>query len=192
MQQLVGMTRTIATNIEQTPICFRKFCLRAVWIVACIFYFILSIKMTDELQEKVEGRRSDRSNEKNPITFDSICKEVILRDKLFRRKWPKRYGHLTGEFFKEVLVEECRKAGFPVDTFEPKPPEDTIKRSPIPLKPSPAIPRTTSGTVGLRSSRPECNLEFTGLWYVSPKHTIEPPLEPGEFRVTRQRFIYLG
>nr|XP_012144109.1 PREDICTED: uncharacterized protein LOC105662911 [Megachile rotundata] len=115
----------------------------------------------------------------------------MLREKIFRRDWPRKYEHLTGEFFKKVLAEECRKEGLPVDTFERKPPEDAIKRSPIPLEPSPVIPRTTSGMVGLRS-RTKCNLEFTGRWYVSPKWTIEPPVEPGEFRVTQQRFIFLG
>ncbi|XP_076752932.1 ciliary microtubule inner protein 1 isoform X2 [Xylocopa sonorina] len=148
--------------------------------------------MADESQDKREGGKLERTNAKNPVVFDNICKEVMLRDKLFRRDWPRKYGHLTGEFFKKVLAEECRKEGFPADTFERKPPEDAIKRSPIPLKPSPFIPRTTSGMVGLRSSRPEYNLEFTGSWFISPKRTVEPPLEPGEFRVIHQRFISLG
>ncbi|XP_017766167.1 PREDICTED: uncharacterized protein C20orf85 homolog [Eufriesea mexicana] len=148
--------------------------------------------MTDELQCKTEDRKTGKMNAKNPVTSDSICKEVILRDKLFRRNWSRKYAHLTGEFFKKVLTEECRKEGFPADTFEHKPPEDAIKRSPILLKPSPSIPRTTSGMVGFRSSRPEYDLEFTGRWYVSPKLTTEPPMGPGKFRVAQQRFIFLG
>ncbi|XP_029047686.2 uncharacterized protein LOC114878261 [Osmia bicornis bicornis] len=140
--------------------------------------------------EKISGKRGEHA--KNPVTFDSICKEVMLREKIFRRGWSKKYKHMTGEFFKKVLAEECRKEGLPADTFERKPPEDAIMRSPIPLKPSPFIPRTTSGMVGLRSSRPEYNLEFTGRWYISPKWTIEPPMESDEFRVTQQRFIFLG
>ncbi|XP_016769938.1 uncharacterized protein LOC107965072 isoform X2 [Apis mellifera] len=102
-------------------------------------------------------------------------KEIILREKLFRRNWSRKYEHLMGGFFKKVLVEECRKKGFPADTFEHKPPEDAIKRSPILLKPSPSIPRTTSGR-----------------WYISPKHTIEPSMKPGEFRIVQQKFIFLG
>ncbi|CAK9816735.1 hypothetical protein ANTPLA_LOCUS9086 [Anthophora plagiata] len=148
--------------------------------------------MIDKLQDKAENRKLGETDAKKPENFDSICKEVILREKLFRRNWSRKYEHLTGEFFKKVLTEECRKKGFPADTFEHKPPEDAIKRSPIPLKPSPSIPRTTSGMVGLRSSRPEYNLEFTGCWYISPKRTIEMPVEPGEFRLTQQRFIILG
>ncbi|XP_076684936.1 ciliary microtubule inner protein 1 [Andrena cerasifolii] len=151
--------------------------------------------MVDETQE---ARKSEKSSVKrgehpmNPVTFDSICKEVILRDKVCRRRWPRKYEHLTGELFKKVLAEECRKEGLPADTFERRPAEDAIKRSPIPLKQSPSVPRTTSGMVGLRSSRPEHNLEFTGRWYISPKRTLEPPVGAGEFRVTQQRFIYLG
>ncbi|XP_076247439.1 uncharacterized protein LOC143187233 [Calliopsis andreniformis] len=148
--------------------------------------------MVDDTQEGRKIEKVSTKQARNPVTFDNICKEVILRDKIFRREWPRKYEHLSGEFFKKVLAEECRKKGFPADTFERRPPEDAIKRSPIPLKPTPFIPRTTSGTVGLRSSRPECNLEFTGRWYVSPKWTIEPPLEPGEFRIEQQRFIFLG
>ncbi|KZC09522.1 hypothetical protein WN55_00194 [Dufourea novaeangliae] len=154
--------------------------------------------MADEPQDKAEGRKIEKGygkhgdDMKNLVTFDKICKEVILQDKIFRRDWPRKYEHLTGDSFKKVLDEESRKKGLPADTFERKPPEDTIKRSPIPLKPSPAIPRTTSGIVGLRSSRPEYNLEFTGRWYVSPRWTIEPAVELDEFRVTQQRFIFLG
>ncbi|XP_050597374.1 uncharacterized protein LOC126925645 isoform X1 [Bombus affinis] len=147
--------------------------------------------MTDESQDKVDGR-TEKSKGRNPVNFDSICKEIMLRDKLSRRNWSRKYEHLSAEFFKKVLAEECRKEGFPADTFQHKPPEDAIKRSPILLKPSPSIPRTASGMVGLRSSRPEYNLEFTGHWYISPKRTIEPPIEPGEFRVMQQRFIFLG
>ncbi|XP_031370435.1 uncharacterized protein LOC102678951 [Apis dorsata] len=132
--------------------------------------------MKGDLQDKKEITKTEKTiNIKNPVIFDNICKEVILRDKLFRRNWSRKYEHLMGGFFKKVLIEECRKKGFPADTFEHKPPEDTIKRSPILLKPSPSIPRTTSGR-----------------WYTSPKHTIEPPMKPGEFRVAQQKFIFLG
>ncbi|XP_031830874.1 uncharacterized protein LOC116426282 [Nomia melanderi] len=150
--------------------------------------------MADKVQDKIEDWKISkrRDHARNPVTFDKICKEVNLQDKMFRRNWPEKYEQLTGEFFKKVLAEECRKKGLPAETFERKPPEDAIKRSPIPLKPSPAIPRTTSGMVGLRSTRPEYNLEFTGRWYISPRWTIEPPVEPHEFRVTQQRFIFLG
>ncbi|XP_043793485.1 uncharacterized protein LOC122715394 [Apis laboriosa] len=149
--------------------------------------------MKGDLQDKKEITKTEGTiNIKNPVIFDNICKEVILRDKLFRRNWSRKYEHLMGGFFKKVLIEECRKKGFPADTFEHKPPEDTIKRSPILLKPSPSIPRTTSGMIGLRSSHPEYNLEFTGRWYTSPKHTIEPPMKPGEFCVAQQKFIFLG
>ncbi|XP_068967462.1 uncharacterized protein [Bombus flavifrons] len=130
--------------------------------------------MTEESQDKVDGR-TEKSKGRNPVNFDSICKEIMLRDKLSRRNWSRKYEHLSGEFFKKVLAEECRKEGFPADTFQHKPPEDAIKRSPILLKPSPSIPRTASGH-----------------WYISPKRTIEPPIEPGEFRVMQQRFIFLG
>ncbi|XP_043512546.1 uncharacterized protein LOC122530007 isoform X2 [Frieseomelitta varia] len=130
--------------------------------------------MTDESQGKIENR-SGKTNEKDPVTLDSICKEVILRDELFRRNWSRKYEQLSGDFFKKVLAEECKKEGFPADTFQYKPPDDAIKRSPILLKPSPSIPRTTSGR-----------------WYISPKQTIEPPVEPDEFRVRQQRFIFLG
>ncbi|XP_043512544.1 uncharacterized protein LOC122530007 isoform X1 [Frieseomelitta varia] len=147
--------------------------------------------MTDESQGKIENR-SGKTNEKDPVTLDSICKEVILRDELFRRNWSRKYEQLSGDFFKKVLAEECKKEGFPADTFQYKPPDDAIKRSPILLKPSPSIPRTTSGMIGLRSSHPQYNLEFTGRWYISPKQTIEPPVEPDEFRVRQQRFIFLG
>ncbi|PBC28801.1 uncharacterized protein LOC107998295 [Apis cerana] len=149
--------------------------------------------MKGDLQDKKEITKTEKTiNIKNPVIFDSICKEVILREKLFRRNWSRKYEHLMGGFFKKVLIEECRKKGFPADTFEHKPPEDAIKRSPILLKPSPSIPRTTSGMIGLRSSHPEYNLEFTGRWYISPKHTIEPSMKPGEFRIVQQKFIFLG
>ncbi|KOC61739.1 hypothetical protein WH47_02996 [Habropoda laboriosa] len=131
--------------------------------------------MIDKHQDNAENRKIEKTNAKDLENFDGICKEVMLREKLFRRNWSRKYEHLTGEFLKKVLTEECRKKGFPADTFEHKPPEDAIKRSPIPLKPSPSIPRTTSG-----------------CWYISPKRTIEMPVEPDEFRITQQRFIFLG
>jgi len=91
-----------------------------------------------------------------------------------------------------VLAEECKRVGFPVDTFERDPLEDAIKRSPIPLKPSPAFPKTTFAEIGHRSSRAEYSLEFVGRLYISPKWTIEPPTDSSELRVTQQRFIFLG
>ncbi|XP_076381757.1 uncharacterized protein LOC117220087 [Megalopta genalis] len=154
--------------------------------------------MTDKGQDKTEDRKIDKGHARrkdharNAVTLDKICKEITLQDKIFQRNWPIKYEHLTGEFFKKVLAEECRKEGLPADSFERKPSEDAIKRSPIPLKPSSTIPKTTSGMVGLRSFGPEYSLEFTGRWYISPKWTIEPPEEPGEFRVRQQRFIFLG
>ncbi|XP_020286440.1 uncharacterized protein LOC109856033 [Pseudomyrmex gracilis] len=92
----------------------------------------------------------------------------------------------------EVLAEECRKAGLPVDTFERDLPEDAAERSPIPLKPSPTFPRTTSAEIGHRSSRAEYSLEFAGRLYVSPKWTIEPPTDTPELRATQQKFLFLG
>jgi len=91
-----------------------------------------------------------------------------------------------------VLAEECRKARLPANTFERDPPEDAAERSPIPLKASPAFPRTTSAEIGHRSSRRDYNLEFTGRLYISPKWTIDPPADTPELRATQQKFIFLG
>lgn len=90
-------------------------------------------------------------------------------------------------------MEECRKAGLPLDTFERDPPEDAVERSPIPLKASPAVPKTTSAIIGHRSSRAEYSLEFAGRLYVSPKWTIEPPTTNNlVLHATQQKFIFLG
>lgn len=91
-------------------------------------------------------------------------------------------------------MEECRKAGLPLGTFERDPPEDAVERSPIPLKASPVVPRTSSATIGHRSSRPEYNLEFAGPLYVSPRCTIEPPMDNPELQraMQQQKFIFLG
>lgn len=79
-----------------------------------------------------------------------------------------------------------------MDTFERDPPKDATERSPIPLKPSPAFPKTTFAEIGHRSSRAEYNLEFVGRLYSSPKWTIEPSTHSPELRVTQQKFIFLG
>lgn len=91
-----------------------------------------------------------------------------------------------------MLAEECRKAGLPANTFERDPPEDAAERSPIPLKASPAFPKTTSAEIGRRSSRTEYNLEFAGRLYISPKWTVDPPADTTELRAARQKFIFLG
>ncbi|XP_024866989.1 uncharacterized protein LOC112451565 [Temnothorax curvispinosus] len=111
---------------------------------------------------------------------------------LSRRLWPQKYEHLTGQFFSQVLAEECRKAGLPANTFERDPPEDAAEHSPIPLKASPTFPRTTSAQIGHRSSRTEYSLEFVGRLYISPRWTIDPPVETAELRATQQKFIFLG
>ncbi|XP_071572783.1 uncharacterized protein [Temnothorax nylanderi] len=92
----------------------------------------------------------------------------------------------------DVLAEECRKAGLPANTFERDPPEDAAEHSPIPLKASPTFPRTTSAQIGHRSSRMEYSLEFVGRLYISPRWTIDPPVETAELRATQQKFIFLG
>ncbi|KYN00951.1 hypothetical protein ALC62_08177 [Cyphomyrmex costatus] len=91
-----------------------------------------------------------------------------------------------------VLAEECRKAGLPANTFERDPPEDVAERSPIPLKASPAFPRTTSAQIGHRSSHTEYSLEFMGRLYVSPKWTIDSLTDAPELRTMQQKFIFLG
>ncbi|EZA58211.1 hypothetical protein X777_01575, partial [Ooceraea biroi] len=124
--------------------------------------------MSEEKQDKerkvtdivAAARRS--GNFKNKVAADNIRKETNFLESLSRRSWPKKYEHLTGRFFNEVLAEECREAGLPVDTFARDPPEDAVVHSPIPLRSSPPAPKTTSAQVGHRSSRPECSLEFTG------------------------------
>ncbi|XP_011882517.1 PREDICTED: uncharacterized protein LOC105570146 [Vollenhovia emeryi] len=129
---------------------------------------------------------------KNEVAADNIRKETNLLESLSRWSWPQRYEHLTGRFFSQVLAEECRKAGLPANTFERDPPEDAAERSPIPLKASPAFPRTTSAQIGHRSSRAEHSLEFAGRLYVSPRWTIDPPADATQLRATQQKFIFLG
>ncbi|CAL1676212.1 unnamed protein product [Lasius platythorax] len=129
---------------------------------------------------------------RNEVAADNIRKETNFLESVSQRLWPQKYEHLSGQFFNEVLAEECRKAGLPVNTFERDPPEDAIERSPIPLKASPAFPRTSSAQIGHRSSRAEYSLEFAGRLFISPKWTIEPPTDAVELRVTQQRFIFLG
>lgn len=67
-----------------------------------------------------------------------------------------------------------------------------MKKSSIPLQESRPIPKTSSALIGWRSSIYENNLEIMGPFYVSPKTTIDPPLDNEEFRVEKQRFIILG
>ncbi|XP_011152950.2 uncharacterized protein LOC105191329 [Harpegnathos saltator] len=131
---------------------------------------------------------------KNEVVADNIRRETNLREKASQRSWSRRYQHLSGKFFHEVLMEECRKAGLPPSTFERDPPEDAVERSPIPLKASPAAPRTSSAAIGHRSSRAEHNLEFAGRLYVSPRCTIEPAADEPELHraMQQQRFIFLG
>ncbi|XP_032681880.1 uncharacterized protein LOC116849131 [Odontomachus brunneus] len=131
---------------------------------------------------------------KNEVLADNIRKETNLHEKISQRLWPRKYEHLTGQFFNEVLMEECRKAGLPLGTFKRDPPEDAVERSPIPLKASPAVPSTSSAAIGHRSSRVEHNLEFMGRLYVSPRHTIEPPMDDPELQcaMQQQKYIFLG
>ncbi|KAM0728385.1 hypothetical protein ACS0PU_005167 [Formica fusca] len=157
----------------------------------------MSVEKKDKESKKVVERVIPIKHDdlfRNEVIADNIRKETNFLESVSRRLWPQKYEHLTGQFFSEVLAEECRKAGLPVNTFEHDPPEDdAIERSPIPLKASPAFPRTTSAEIGHRSSRAEYNLEFVGRLFISPKWTIEPPImDTDEFRVTQQKFIFLG
>ncbi|XP_043284727.1 uncharacterized protein [Venturia canescens] len=130
---------------------------------------------------------------KGLVTLDNIRKEINTRERKLEKIRADKYDYLRGDFIKKILAEECAIAGIPVDTFEAKPPVNLDTLSPIPLKASPMpVPKTSSAIVGWRSSRREHNLEFVGPFYVAPKHTIEPPMIPGEFRVTNQKFIFLG
>ncbi|XP_014474528.1 PREDICTED: uncharacterized protein LOC106744358 [Dinoponera quadriceps] len=131
---------------------------------------------------------------KNEVVADNIRKETNLREKTSQRSWSRKYGHLTGKFSNEVLMEECRKAALPLGTFKRDPPEDAVERSPIPLKASPAVPKTSSAAIGHRSSRAEHSLEFTGRLYVSPRWTIEPSTDNPELQgaMQQQKFIFLG
>ncbi|KAG7200413.1 hypothetical protein KM043_017866 [Ampulex compressa] len=154
--------------------------------------------MAEEVQEKKEGKTPEiihlKRNEtvKNPATFDNICKEVIFRNRVLRCKWPEKYQHLTGEFFSSMLDEEWEKTKLPRDTVKHVSRPNGITNSPISLKPSPSIPKTTYGEIGFRSSRPEYNLEFTGRMYSSPKWTIEPVDDCNTCNLSKQRFIFLG
>lgn len=104
-----------------------------------------------------------------------------------------RFGHLSSENIKKVLKNECENIGINIDNFEDKKKEIIVKNeSPILIKPSPIIPRTSAALVGWRSSLIDCSLECFGRLYVSPTGTIEPPRRPGEFRVDNQKFIFLG
>ncbi|XP_012274556.1 uncharacterized protein LOC105696563 [Orussus abietinus] len=127
-----------------------------------------------------------------PFNLDNIRKEVNRLEWKAAIGWNQEYGHLSGKVFQKVLAEECAKAGLPVDTFAPHLPKDPVKKSPIIIKESPPFPTTSSSDVGWRSAWKDRWLEFAGPMYVSPRHTIEPPLESGEFRVTQQKFISLG
>ncbi|XP_047361303.1 uncharacterized protein C20orf85 homolog [Vespa velutina] len=149
-------------------------------------------------QDYKESKKVDRTlgikrynNIKNPVIFDRISKEVIKAEREAERKWLARYECLSREYFQKVLAEECRKAALPADTFKRKPPEDPTKCSPIPLKPSPTVPRTASAMVGWRSSRMEYNLEFTGPIYISPKLTVRSSTDIENY-LAQQRFIFLG
>ncbi|KAL0124625.1 hypothetical protein PUN28_006464 [Cardiocondyla obscurior] len=156
--------------------------------------------MIEEKQDKEGKKATERvvltkrgNGFKSKVVADNIRKETNFRERLSQWSWPQKYEHLTGQFFNQVLAEECRKAGLPAGTFERDLPEDAAaERSPISLKASPAFPRTTSGEIGHRSSRAEHSLEFTGRLYISPKWTIDPPVNNAEFRVTKQKFIFLG
>ncbi|XP_051163808.1 uncharacterized protein LOC127283160 [Leptopilina boulardi] len=151
----------------------------------------------EEKLAKKEPRRQDRREKRGyftegPVTLDNIRKEVINREKKTQEDWLKKYNYLSGEYFKQVLVEECKKAGLPCNTFERKISANFMKKSPISLQSSAPIPKTSSAVIGWRSSISENNLEFLGPFYVSPITTIEPPLKSDEFRVVKQRFIILG
>lgn len=125
--------------------------------------------------------------------FFPLRKEINGCERKLKKTWSEKYHYLTGEYFRKVLAEECVKADIPEDTFERKSTKNPVEKSPIPLKPSRMpIPTTSSAIVGWRSSRREYDLEFVGPLYVSRKHTIDPPVMTGEFRVTRQKFIFLG
>ncbi|XP_043504587.1 uncharacterized protein C20orf85 homolog [Polistes fuscatus] len=154
--------------------------------------------MAEKNQDYKESKKIDRTfhvkryySMKDPVTSDKISKEVIKAERETERKWLARYECLSSEYFQKVLAEECRKAALPADTFKRKPPEDPTKCSPIPLKPSPAVPRTASAMVGWRSSRMEYNLEFIGPMYISPKWTIRSYTEIENY-LTQQKFICLG
>ncbi|XP_018053263.1 PREDICTED: uncharacterized protein LOC108690470 [Atta colombica] len=159
-----------------------------------------STQMAEEKQDKEIKKVTERVISitkrgdvlKNEVAADNIRKETNFLESLSRCSWPQKYEHLTGQFFNQVLAEKCRKAGLPANAFERDPPEDVAERSPIPLKASPAFPRTTSAQIGHRSSRTEYSLEFMGRFYISPKWTIDPPADTPELRTIQQKFIFLG
>ncbi|KAH0553870.1 hypothetical protein KQX54_005399 [Cotesia glomerata] len=114
-----------------------------------------------------ESKKSDKVYVSKQLTTADRCQDLLVE-----------------EYLGESKVRELKDKLLPVNK--------SFERNLIPpgaVNPSPAIPRTSSATVGWRSSLPEHNLEVFGRLHISPKNTIITSL-PEHF--THQKFIILG
>lgn len=146
------------------------------------------------------------------FTFIFCRKQVNQKEWDLMKKWPKNYGFLSGEFLKKVWTYSYKKetqktnrlnkcySSFPFQKLEEESqakninPKHLNKQEDFPIvEPTDLspVPVTSSAFVGWRCSD-KLNVEFIDTKYHSPKHTIELPLQEGEFRIRHQHFIYLG
>ncbi|XP_044582198.1 uncharacterized protein LOC123263476 isoform X1 [Cotesia glomerata] len=146
-------------------------------------------KKSDKVYVSKQLTTADRCQDL--VSSDNTSKELICIEKKAEKNW-KRFDHLSGENVKRLVEEYLGESKVRELKDKLLPVNKSFERNLIPpgaVNPSPAIPRTSSATVGWRSSLPEHNLEVFGRLHISPKNTIITSL-PEHF--THQKFIILG
>ncbi|XP_040204035.1 uncharacterized protein C20orf85 homolog [Rana temporaria] len=104
-----------------------------------------------------------RAKEDSFVAQDMICKSHVKKEKEAAKKWPEEWGFLTTPFT-EVTDEEKeqhRKLRLEVREHLRVRPATPVENF-IKVDPSPAVPQTTQGLVGWRSTVPSLQLERYG------------------------------
>ncbi|KAK9710109.1 Normal lung function maintenance, Low in Lung Cancer 1 protein [Popillia japonica] len=126
----------------------------------------------------------------NFVRKDGVIKEQVCLEKLTKYNYNRKWGYYT--HLKEICLEIARERGIEkeykrVTEFKRGRRIESTSNWDIPE--SSTVPTITSGEVGWRSSRLECNLERLGPLYISPRHTLAPPGTEPEPKLTN---IFLG
>jgi len=131
------------------------------------------------------GKHKEPTNA-NFVHQAEIWKKHCGKERKAVKKWPQNWMfikdscHELEDKFKEMREKDSQnieKATLPSEMVpRPSTPIDTY----IKIGETSRFPKTTSGQIGWRSGRPECNLEIYGRW-TKPKQVIykqfEWPLE---------------
>lgn len=90
----------------------------------------------------------------NFVAIDEIHKDHVKKEQVAHKNWQKNHGYMIDEIYK--TDEELQNCGVSVREEEP----DWKEKLPVQVGKSPPMPLTSSGQIGLRSTKKDCLLDI--------------------------------